>query len=158
MFIYFIQYTFMEFAYIFLEANMCIYVCNILSICTCVQQYDQTISRHQPLQLKATEKLSQVYKLQNHTYGEQCRRQIEILKLYYGNHLQLPINDVRCSTEMKILQLKYNNNFLLEVKITIIYCEPFCNYLNDNNLSRQAIRFWCLLMYILGGIARQKLK
>lgn len=51
--------------------------------------------RPRTVQLIATEKLSQVYKLKNQTFEEQCRRQIKILKLYYGKHLQIPIDDVR---------------------------------------------------------------
>lgn len=47
-----------------------------------------------PVQLIATQQLSQVYKLNNQTYEEQCKRQIRILKLYYGNHLQLSLDQV----------------------------------------------------------------
>ena len=52
------------------------------------------ICRHFANSLPATESLSQVYKLKNQTYIEQCQRQLKILKLYYGDHLQLPINNV----------------------------------------------------------------
>lgn len=52
------------------------------------------IFRHYANNLPATESLSQVYKLKNQTYIEQCKRQLTILKLYYGDHLQLPIDDV----------------------------------------------------------------
>lgn len=58
--------------------------------------------RHFANSLPATESLSQVYKLKNHTFIEQCRRQIRVLQLYYGNQLDLPLTDVSqfCSGEL----------------------------------------------------------
>ncbi|XP_067937889.1 uncharacterized protein [Watersipora subatra] len=54
---------------------------------------DDYLTKRQPIQLIATEKLSQVYKLRNETFVKQCKRQIQILKMYYGKHLQLPLDD-----------------------------------------------------------------
>lgn len=62
--------------------------------------------RQRPVQLMATEKLSEVYKLKNETFESQCRRQIRMLNLYYGDHLQLSLANVKGSNSTVIAFIK----------------------------------------------------
>lgn len=75
----------------------------ILFFAYIVVLYCLSVTRRYPTQLLATERMSTVYKLKNDTFQAQCRRQIRILKLYYGNHLQLPIDNVSKDASMNRL-------------------------------------------------------
>ena len=100
------------------------------------------ICRHFANSLPATESLSQVYKLKNQTYIEQCQRQLKILKLYYGDHLQLPIENV------SLLQLPL---WIHARSFDCFFCQILCPYPSASTSESEylhKVRWKTVLIYV----------
>lgn len=60
--------------------------------------------------IDTVQQYSTIYQSSDLSYADHCRRQIEVLRLYYGNDLQLSLNDIESVCDVHIRGLAKMNN------------------------------------------------